>query len=80
MLYTWDVCLHTILFDQCGVLCRINRWRCLQDPQLLHTFFGQCIYFIISKDVCVGSNFAYDDVVLRVFIIFTTQAIRSLLG
>ena len=25
-------------------------------------------------------TFAYDDVVLRVFIIFTTQAIRSLLG
>jgi hypothetical protein len=29
---------------------------------------------------CMGSNFAYDDVVLRVFIIFTMRAIRSLLG
>lgn len=44
-------------------------------------FFGLCIYVVISKDACVGTNFAYHDIGFGIFLItFTMWVIRNLLG
>lgn len=63
---------------QYGVLMVDKVERGLQDARLLCSLFGQFINLVISSNVCVSSNFADGDTVMRFFSVFTIRVMRSL--